>query len=90
MAPWLPAYYDPNEITEGRYRDQCEGTLVAKRNDRSVKRAARRYDRLSVYKVRVFDVLVYDTDANLTNVLMGEDWQFGELILPGHSGFLRN
>jgi hypothetical protein len=25
--------------------------------------------------VRVFDVLVYDTDANLTNVLIGEDWK---------------
>jgi hypothetical protein len=28
-----------------------------------------------MYKVRVFDQLVYDTDANLTNVLIGEDWQ---------------
>ena len=28
-----------------------------------------------MYKVRVFDVLVYDTDANLTNVLIGEDWK---------------
>lgn len=25
-------------------------------------------------RVRVFDELVYDTDANLTNVLIGEDW----------------
>jgi len=25
-------------------------------------------------KIRVFDELVYDTDANLTNVLIGEDW----------------
>jgi hypothetical protein len=25
-------------------------------------------------KVRVFDELIYDTDANLTNVLIGEDW----------------
>ena len=33
------------------------------------------YDRLTIYKVRVFDVLVYDTDANLTNVLIGEDWK---------------
>lgn len=28
-----------------------------------------------MYKIRVFDQLVYDTDANLTNVLIGEDWQ---------------
>ena len=28
-----------------------------------------------MYKVRVFDQLVYDTDANLTNVLIGTDWK---------------
>jgi hypothetical protein len=28
-----------------------------------------------MYKVRVFDQLVYDTDPNLTNVLIGEDWK---------------
>jgi hypothetical protein len=28
-----------------------------------------------MYKVRVFDQLVYDTDANLTNVLIGQDWK---------------
>jgi len=28
-----------------------------------------------MYKVRVFDELVYDTDANLTNVLIGADWK---------------
>jgi hypothetical protein len=28
-----------------------------------------------MYKVRVFDELVYDTDANLTDVLIGEDWK---------------
>ena len=28
-----------------------------------------------MYKVRVFDELVYDTDANLTNILIGPDWQ---------------
>jgi hypothetical protein len=28
-----------------------------------------------MYKVRVFDSLVYDTDANLTNVLIDEDWK---------------
>lgn len=28
-----------------------------------------------MYKIRVFDQLVYDTDANLTNVLIGEDWR---------------
>jgi hypothetical protein len=28
-----------------------------------------------MYIVRVFDELVYDTDANLTNVLIGEDWK---------------
>jgi hypothetical protein len=28
-----------------------------------------------MYRIRVFDQLVYDTDANLTNVLIGEDWK---------------
>ena len=28
-----------------------------------------------MYKVRVFDQLVYDTDPNLTNVLIGTDWK---------------
>jgi hypothetical protein len=28
-----------------------------------------------MYKVRVFDELVYDTDPNLTNVLITEDWK---------------
>ena len=28
-----------------------------------------------MYRVRVFDELVYDIDANLTNVLIGEDWK---------------
>jgi hypothetical protein len=28
-----------------------------------------------MYRVRVLDQLVYDTDANLTNVLIGEDWK---------------
>jgi len=28
-----------------------------------------------MYRVRVFDTLVYDTDPNLTNVLIGEDWK---------------
>jgi len=28
-----------------------------------------------MYRVRVFDELVYDTDPNLTNVLIGEDWK---------------
>lgn len=28
-----------------------------------------------MYRIRVFDELIYDTDANLTNVLIGEDWQ---------------
>jgi hypothetical protein len=27
-----------------------------------------------MYRIRVFDELVYDTDPNLTNVLIGEDW----------------
>src|SRR6266853_1598986 len=27
-----------------------------------------------MYRVRVFDELVYDTDPNLTNVLIGEEW----------------
>ena len=28
-----------------------------------------------MYRMRVFDQLIYDTDANLTNVLIGEDWK---------------
>jgi hypothetical protein len=28
-----------------------------------------------MYKIRVFDELVFDTDPNLTNVLIGEDWK---------------
>jgi len=28
-----------------------------------------------MYRIRVFDELVYDNDANLTNVLIGEDWK---------------
>jgi hypothetical protein len=28
-----------------------------------------------MYKIRAFDQLVYDSDANLTNVLIGENWQ---------------
>jgi hypothetical protein len=28
-----------------------------------------------MYRIRVFDQLVYDTDPNLTNVLIGEDWK---------------
>lgn len=28
-----------------------------------------------MYKIRVFDQLVYDNDANMTNVLIGDDWK---------------
>lgn len=28
-----------------------------------------------MYKIRVLDALVYDTDPNLTNVLIGQDWK---------------
>jgi hypothetical protein len=28
-----------------------------------------------MYKIRVFDELIYDTDPNLTNVLITEDWK---------------
>ena len=28
-----------------------------------------------MYKIRVFDQLVYDDDPNVTNVLIGEDWK---------------
>jgi hypothetical protein len=28
-----------------------------------------------MYRIRVFDALIYETDANLTNVLVGEDWK---------------
>ncbi|MBV9339637.1 MAG: hypothetical protein JO159_01950 [Acidobacteria bacterium] len=28
-----------------------------------------------MYRIRVFDQLIYDTDPNLTNVLIGEDWK---------------
>jgi hypothetical protein len=33
-----------------------------------------------IYRVRVFDELVYDTDPNLINVLIGEDWTSGASI----------
>jgi len=28
-----------------------------------------------MYRIRVFDELVYDTDPNLTNILIGTDWK---------------
>ena len=28
-----------------------------------------------MYKIRAFDQLVYDSDPNLTNVLIGQDWE---------------
>ena len=28
-----------------------------------------------MYKIRVFDELIYDNDPNLTNVLIGPDWK---------------
>jgi hypothetical protein len=28
-----------------------------------------------MYKIRVFDELIYDSDPNLTNILIGSDWQ---------------
>jgi hypothetical protein len=28
-----------------------------------------------MHRIRVLDELVYDTDSNLTNVLIGEDWK---------------
>jgi hypothetical protein len=27
-----------------------------------------------MYRMRVFDELIYDTDPNLTNILIGKDW----------------
>src|SRR5215469_14659264 len=27
-----------------------------------------------MHRIRVFDALIYDTDPNLTNILIGEDW----------------
>ena len=54
-----------------------------------------------MYKIRVFDQLVYDSDANLTNVLIGEDWKIwrvdftrafrlqGKLRRPRRPGTLR-
>ena len=38
-----------------------------------------------MYKIRVFDELVYDSDANLTNVLIGEDWRIWRVDLVAHS-----
>lgn len=29
---------------------------------------------VQMYRIRVFDQLIYDTDPNLTNILIGEDW----------------
>lgn len=28
-----------------------------------------------MYRMRIFDQLIYDTDVNLTNILIGEDWK---------------
>jgi hypothetical protein len=39
------------------------------------------------YKGRVFDELVYDTDANLTNVLIGEDWKIWRIDFTRISTF---
>jgi len=33
-----------------------------------------------MYKVRVFDQLISDSDPNLTNVLIGENWKIWRLI----------
>ena len=41
-----------------------------------------------MYKVRVLDQLVYDTDANLTNVQIGEDWKIYRIDFSrGFRGF---
>ena len=42
-----------------------------------------------MYRVRVFDQLVYDNDPNLTNVLIGENWKIWRIVLPAHSAFPR-
>jgi len=39
-----------------------------------------------MYKIRVFDQLVYDDDPNLTNVLIGADWTIWRVILAAHFG----
>src|SRR6266478_2449378 len=46
-----------------------------------------------MYKIRVFDQLVYDSDANLTNVLIGENWKIWRVDFSRAfrlSGNLRN
>jgi hypothetical protein len=40
-----------------------------------------------MYKICVFDQLVYDSDANLTNVLIGENWEIEGLIFHAHFAF---
>jgi hypothetical protein len=41
-----------------------------------------------MYKIRVFDQLVYDSDPNLTNVLIGENWQLWRIDFT--SAFRKN
>jgi hypothetical protein len=36
----------------------------------------------TMYKIRVFDELIYDADANLTGILIGSDWQFWRIGKP--------
>jgi hypothetical protein len=42
-----------------------------------------------MYRVCVFDELVYDTDPNLINVLIGEDWTSGASISAAPSARAR-
>src|SRR5438477_4031518 len=56
------SWWLPVKMDEG---DRVEKKILAPDTDKWNKQ---------MYRVRVFDELVYDSDANLTNVLIGEDW----------------
>ena len=56
--------------------------MVGGRHDDDVERVKQRKEppdqdawNNQMYKIRVFDQLVYDTDPNLTNVLIGPNWK---------------
>jgi len=73
----LPIYVE--RLWEGR-KGSLSWYLPAKMDEQD--RAAKKLEppdpeawNRQMYKIRVFDELIYDADPNLTNVLIGSDWQ---------------
>ena len=60
LSWWLPAKMDEADRTARKIR--IPDSMTDKWNGQ-------------MYKIRVFDQLVYDTDPNLTNLLIGDNWQ---------------